>query len=151
MVDSAIVVLGTEPIIPAMVFAKIGIYSAYIEHYYMHTDRMMILIVEPVSQPWKREYIPAWRAELLETILLKLASTVLVLKEHHTFVNCFMAKYFVAIEILKKLALALEEGITVDEPDLNINIDLHSLFKNIAYGQRRESSFYAPHLKGSFY
>ena len=38
----------------------------------------------------------------LETILLKLASTVLVLEEHHTFVNCFMARYFVAIEILKK-------------------------------------------------
>ena len=63
----------------------------------------------------------------METILLKLASTVLVLEEHHTFVNCFMARYFVAIEILKKLALALEEGNTVDEPDPNINIDLHSL------------------------
>ena len=49
LIDTAIIVIGTEPIIPAMVFAKIGRYSAYIEHYYMHTSRMMILIVEPVS------------------------------------------------------------------------------------------------------
>ena len=37
MLDSAIVVVGTKKIVPAVVFAKIGRYSAYIEHYYMHT------------------------------------------------------------------------------------------------------------------
>ena len=50
MLDSAIVVVGTKKIIPALVFAKIGRYSrysAYIEHYYMHTPNTMILIVEP--------------------------------------------------------------------------------------------------------
>ena len=78
MLDSAIVVVGTKKIIPALVFAKIGRYSAYIEHYYMHTPNTMILIVESISKPWNRGYIPAWREELLEVILLKLASTALV-------------------------------------------------------------------------
>ena len=151
LIDSAIVLLGTEPIIPAMVFAKIGRDSAYIEQYYMHTSRMMILVVEPVSKPQKRGYVPAWREELLTVILLKLASTVLVEGEHHTYVNCFMARYFVSIDILRKLAFALEDGFTSDEPDPNLNIDMHYLFKNVTYGQRMETSFYAPHLKGSHY
>ena len=59
MLDSAIVVVGTKKIVPAMVFAKIGRYSANIEHYYMHTPRTMILIVEPISKPWNRGYVPA--------------------------------------------------------------------------------------------
>ena len=88
LIDSAIIVIGTEPIIPAMVFAKIGRYSAYIEQYYMHTPRMMILVVEPVSKLQNREYIPAWRNELLEVLLLRLASTILVLGEEQTYVNC---------------------------------------------------------------
>ena len=78
MLDSAIVVVDTKKIIPALVFVKIGRYSAYIEHYYMHTPNTMIVIVEPISKPWNRGYIPAWRGELLEVILLKLASTALV-------------------------------------------------------------------------
>ena len=149
LIDSAIIVLGTEPIIPAMVFAKIGRYSAYIEQYYMHTSCMMILVVEPVSKPQNRASVPAWRSELLEVIQLQLASTVLVLGEEHTYVNCFMARYFVSSDLLRKLAFALEEGFTIDEPDPNLNIDMHYLFKNVAYGQRMETSFYAPHLKGS--
>ena len=82
MLDSAIVVVGTKNIIPALVFAKIGRYSEYIEHYYMHTPNTMILIVEPISKAWNRGYIPAWRGELLEVILLKLASTALVATTH---------------------------------------------------------------------
>ena len=66
LIDSAIVVLGTEPIIHAMVFAKIGRYSANIEQYYMHTSRMMILVVKPVSKPQNRENVPPWREELLK-------------------------------------------------------------------------------------
>ena len=69
MLDSTILVVGTKKIIPALVFAKIGRCSAYIEHYYMHTPNTMILIVEPVSKLWNRGYIPAWREELLEVIL----------------------------------------------------------------------------------
>ena len=149
LLDSAIVVLGTKKIIPAMVFSKIGRMSAYIEHYYMHTPRMMILIVE--SNPQCRNYVPAWREKLLETILLKLASTVLVAGEYYTYINCFMARYFVAIDLLRKLALALEEGITIDEEDPDLNVDLHFLFFNFSYGQKMETTFYAPHLKGSFY
>ena len=45
MIDNAIIVLVTEEIIPAMVFAKLGRMSVYIEHYYMNTPRMMILII----------------------------------------------------------------------------------------------------------
>ena len=134
-----------------MVFAKIGRYSAYIEHYYMHTPYVMILIVEPVSKPWNRAYIPAWRGELLDVLMCKLASTALVMGEHYTYVHCFMARYFVAIDLLRKLAFALEEGITFDGPDPDKNIVMHCLFKNFAYGQRMETFFYAPHLKGSFY
>ena len=61
-----------------------------------------------------------------------------------------MARYFVAIDLLRKLALVIEEGITIDEEDPDMNIDLHYLFHNFAYGQKMETSFYAPHPKGSF-
>ena len=84
LLNNAIVVLGTKKIIPAMVFSKIGRLSAYVEHYYMHTPRMMILIVEPISNAQLREYVPAWKDELVETILLKLASTALVAGEYYT-------------------------------------------------------------------
>ena len=59
LLDSAIVVVGTRDIVPAMVFSKIGRYGAYIKHYYMHTPHTMILIVEPISKPWIRGYVPA--------------------------------------------------------------------------------------------
>ena len=147
LLDSAIVVVGTRDIVPA----KIGRYSAYIEHYYMHTPRTMILIVEPISKPQNRGYVPAWREELLEVIILKLASTALVAEEYYTYVHCCMARYFVSIDLLRKLAFALEKGFTIDEEDPDLNVDLHYLFKNFAYGHRMETSFYAPHLKGSFY
>ena len=117
----------------------------------MHTPNTMILIVEPISKPWNRGYIPAWREELLEVILLKLASTALVAGSYYTYVHCFMARYFVSIDLLRKLAFALEEGYTFDEEDPDVNVDMHCLFKNFAYGQRMETLFYAPHLKGSFY
>ena len=147
LIDNAIVVLGTEEIIPAIVFSKIGRMSAYVEHYYMHTPRMMILVIEPISNPQCRDYVPAWREKLLETILLKLASTTLVAGEYYSYTNCFMARYFVAIDLLRKLAFALEEGITIDEEDANMNIDLHYLFSNFAYGQKMETTFYSPQLK----
>ena len=86
LLGNAIVVVGTKKIIPAMVFAKIGRYSAYIKYYYMHTPRTMILIVEPISKPWNRGYVPAWREELLEVILLKLASTALVAGEYYVYI-----------------------------------------------------------------
>ena len=131
MLDSAIVVVGTKKIIPALVFTKIGRYSAYIEHYYMHTPNTMILIVEPISKPWNRSYVLAWREELLEVILLKLASTALVAGSYYTYVHCFMARYFVSINLLRKLAFALEEGYTFDEEDPDLNVDMHYLFKTL--------------------
>ena len=143
--------VGTKEIIPAMVFAKIGRYSANIEHYYMHTPHTMVLIIEPVSKPWNKGNIPTWRGELLEFILLKLASTALVAGKYYTYVHCFMARYFVSIDLLRKLAFALEEGYIIDEADPDLNVDMHYLYKNFAYGQRMETFFYAPHLKGSFY
>ena len=51
----------------------------------MHTPHVMILITEPVSKPWNRAYIPAWREELLDVILCKLASTALVVGEYYTY------------------------------------------------------------------
>ena len=77
----------------------------------------MILIVEPISKPWNREYVPAWREELLDVILLKLASTALVAGEYYTYVHCFMARYFISIDLLRKLTFALEVGFTIDEQD----------------------------------
>ena len=57
------------------------------------------------------------------------------------YVHCFMARYFVAIDLLRKLAFALEEGYTFDEEDPDVNVDMHYLFKNFAYGQRMETFF----------
>ena len=78
LLDTAIVITGTNPIVPAAVFHKIGRLSTYVENYYLHTDRLMVLITEPITSPKDRFYIPQWRDELLESILLKLASTGLL-------------------------------------------------------------------------
>ena len=40
-----------------------------------------------------------------------------------------MARHFVAIDLLKKLVLALEDGITIDEADPNLNTDLHYILQ----------------------
>ena len=66
LIDTAIVITGTNEIVPAVVFHKLGRLSAYIEHYYLHTERLMVLIVEPITDPQHRFYIPQWRDELLE-------------------------------------------------------------------------------------
>ena len=112
LLDTAIVITGTNPIVPAAVFHKIGRLSTYVENYYLHTDRVMVLIIEPISSPKDRFYIPQWRDELLESILLKLASTGLVVGEYYTYIHSFMARYFLPMDLLKKLAYALEEGVT---------------------------------------
>ena len=81
--------------------------------------------------------------------MFKLASTTLVAGDHYTYINTFMARHVVAIDLIRKLALAVEEGITMDGADPNLNIDLHYLFTNFTYGQCMETTFYSPHLKGS--
>ena len=86
LLDTAIVIVGTKKIVSAVVFHKLGRMSVYIEHYYLHTSRVMILVVEPISDPKHRIYIPQWRERLLETILLKLASTALVAGNYYTFI-----------------------------------------------------------------
>ena len=151
LLDTAIVITGTNPIVPAALFHKIGRLSTYIENYYLHTDRVMVLIIEPISSPKDRFYIPQWRDELLESILLKLASTGLVVGEYYTYIHSFMARYFLPMDLLKKLAYALEEGLTYDEEDPDINVDMSKLFFNFAYGEKMESLFFAPYLKHSIY
>ena len=151
LLDTAIVITGTNPIVPAAVFHKIGRLSTYIENYYLHTDRVMVLIIEPIFSPKDRFYIPQWRDELLESILLKLASTGLVVGEYYTYIHSFMARYFLPMDLLKKLAYALEEGLTYDEEDPDINVDMSKLFFNFAYGEKMESLFFAPYLKHSIY
>ena len=151
LIDTAIVITGTNEIVPAVVFHKLGRLSAYIEHYYLHTERLMVLIVEPITDPKHRFYIPQWRDELLENILLKLASTGLVAGDYYTYVHSFMARYFLDANLLRTLAFALEEGLTFDEEDPDLNIEMHDLFYNIAYGEKMESLFFVPYLKGSKY
>ena len=141
LLDTAIVITGTNPIVPAAVFHKIGRLSTYIENYYLHTNRLMVLIIEPITSPKDRFYIPQWRDELLESILLKLASTGLVVGDYYTYIHSFMARYFLPMDLLRKLAYALEEGVTYDEEDPDLNIDMSILFFNFAYGERMESLF----------
>ena len=151
LLDTAIVITGTNPIVPAAVFHKIGRLSTYVENYYLHTDRLMVLIIEPITSPKDRFYIPQWRDEFLESILLKLASTGLVVGEYYTYIHSFMARYFLPMDLLRKLAYALEEGLTYDEEDPDINVDMSKLFFNFAYGEKMESLFFAPYLKHSIY
>ena len=151
LLDTAIVITGTNPIVPAAMFHKIGRLSTYVENYYLHTERLMVLIIEPITSPKDRFYIPQWRDELLEFILLKLASTGLVVGDYYTYIHSFMARYFLPMDLLRKLAYALEEGLTYDEEDPDVNIDISNLFFNFAYGERMESLFLAPYLKLSKY
>ena len=58
LLDTAIVITGTNPIVPAAVFHKIGRLSSYIENYYLHTERLMVLIIEPITSPKDKFYIP---------------------------------------------------------------------------------------------
>ena len=88
---------------------------------------------------------------MLESILLKLASTGLVVGDYYTYIHSFMARYFLPMDLLRKLAYALEEGITYDEEDPDLNVDMSKLFFNFAYGEKMESLFYAPYLKHSKY
>ena len=62
-----------------------------------------------------------------------------------------MARYFLPMDLLRKLAYVLEEGITYDEEDPDLNVDMSNLFFNFAYGEKMESLFYAPYLKHSKY
>ena len=62
-----------------------------------------------------------------------------------------MVRYFLPMDLLRKLVYALEEGLTYDEEDPDLNIDMFCLFFNIAYGEKMESLFFAPYLKGSKY
>ena len=151
LLDTAIIITGTNPIVPAVVFHKMGRLSSYVENYYLHTERLMVLIIEPITSPKDRFYIPQWRDELLESILLKLASTGLVVGDYYTYIHSFMARYFLPTDLLRKLAYALEEGVTYDEEDPDANIDMSNLFFNFAYGERMESLFFAPYLKHSKY
>ena len=43
--DTAIVITGTKKVDPAVVFHKLGRLSVYVEHYYLHTKRVMILVI----------------------------------------------------------------------------------------------------------
>ena len=99
LIETAIVITGTNLIVPAAVFHKLGRLSEYIEHYYLHTDRLMVLIIEHITNPKDRFYIPQWRDELLESILLKLASTGLVVGNYYTYIHSFMARYFLPMKI----------------------------------------------------
>ena len=58
---------------------------------------------------------------------------------------------FLDVNLLRKLAFALEEGTTFDEEDPDLNINLHYFFYNFSYGQKMESLFFASNLKGSKY
>ena len=151
LIETAIVITGTNPIVPAAVFHKFGRLSEYIKHYYLHTDRLMVLIIEPITNPKDRFYIPEWRDELLESILLKLASTELVVGNYYTYIHSFIARYFLPMDLLRKLAYALEEGLTYDEEDPDLIIDMSYLIFNFAYGEKMESLFFAPYLKNSKY
>ena len=151
LLDTAIIITGTNPIVPATVFHKMGKLSSYVENYYLHTERLMVLIIEPIFNPKDRFYIPSWRDELIQSILLKLASTGLVVGDYFTYIHSFMARYLLTTDLLRKLAYALEEGVTYDEADPDDNIDMSNLFFNFAYGERMESLFFAPYLKHSKY
>ena len=107
LLDTAIIITGTNPIVPAAVFHQIGKLSSYVENYYLHTDRLMVLIIEPIFNPKDRFYIPQWRDELLESILLKLASTGLVVLDYYTYIHTFMARYFLPIDLFRKLNMTL--------------------------------------------
>ena len=56
--------------------------------------------------------------------------------------------YIVSIDLLRKLAFALEEGYTIDEEHPDFNVDMHYLFKNFAYGQRMETFFLCSSSEG---
>ena len=109
LLDNVIEIIGTHEIIPAMLFKRLGRLSLYVEHYYIVHARKIILIIEPMFQPASRDITPLWSSTLINCILQRLTSAGLVMDDHYTFVNAFMARYRESTEFLQELAFAWED------------------------------------------
>ena len=62
------------------------------------------------------------------------------------YTTCNYARHLKNEEFLTHLAYLFEEGISLT-PDMEAS----ELYHNVAYGARRETSFFAPYIKGSLF
>ena len=91
-------------------------------------------------------HLPGWNNSLVEYILHLFTSQVIFDRtlNHAIYTTCNYARHLKSEEYLTHLAYLFEEGIS-----LTHELDASKLYHNMAYAARKESSFFAPYVRGS--
>ena len=133
-----------------MIFKQLSGLSRYIQSYYMPTSFQMYLDIETnFSHQLTSDlefHLPSWNSSLVDYILHLFTDKVIFDRtlNHAIYTTCDYARHSKSEEYLSHLAYLFEEGTS-----LIPNLDPSRLYHNMAYAARKESSFFAPYVKGS--
>ena len=149
---NCLVITSNNLIIPAMIFRQLSGLSRYIQSYYMPTSTQIYLDIETNFNHQLTEclefHLPGWNDSLVEHILHLFTSQIIFDRtlNYAIYTTCNYARHLKTEEFLTHLAYLFEEGIS-----LTSELEASKLYHNIAYGARRETSFFAPYIKGSLF
>ena len=147
---NCLVITSNTLIIPSMIFKQLSGLSRYIQSYYMPTSFQMYLDIETNFShqltPDLEFHLPGWNSSLVEYILHLFTSKVIFDRtlNHAIYTTCNYARHLKSEEYLTHLAYLFEEGTS-----LTHDLDPSRLYHNMAYAARKESSFFAPYVRGS--
>ena len=149
---NCLVITSNNLIIPAMIFRQLAGLSRYIQSYYMPTSTQIYLDIETNFNHQLTEclefHLPGWNDSLVEHILHLFTSQIIFDRtlNYAIYTTCNYARHLKTKEFLTHLAYLFEEGIS-----LTHELEASKLYHNFAYGARRETSFFAPYIKGSLF
>ena len=149
---NCLVITSNSLIIPAMIFRQLSGLSRYIQSYYMPTSTQIYLDIETNFNHQLTQclefHLPGWNDSLVEYILHLFTSQIILDKtlNYAIYTTCTYARHLKDEEFLTHLAYLFEEGIS-----LTPELEASKLYHNVAYGARRETSFFAPYIKGSLF
>ena len=147
---NCLVITSNSLIIPSMIFKQLSGLSRYIQSYYMPTSFQMYLDIETnFNHQLTMDlefHLPSWNSSLVEYILHLFTDKVIFDRtlNHAIYTTCSYARHLKSEEYLSHLAYLFEEGTS-----LIPSLDPSRLYHNMAYAARKESSFFAPYVKGS--
>ena len=149
---NCLVITSNTLIIPAMIFKQLSGLSRYIQSYYMPNSTQIYLDIETNFSHQLTQclefHLPGWNDSLVEYILHLFTSQIILDRtlNHAIYTTCNYARHLKNEEFLTHLAYLFEEGIS-----LTSELEASKLYHNVAYGARRETSFFAPYIKGSLF
>ena len=149
---NCLVITSNTQIIPSMIFKQLSGLSRYIQSYYMPTSFQIYLDIETNFKhqltPCLEFHLPGWNDSLVEYILHLFTSQIIFDRtlNHAIYITCNYARHLKSEEYLTHLAYLFEEGIS-----LTNDLEASKLYHNMAYAARKESSFFAPYIKGSLF